>query len=367
MKSIFSFSFIVFLFLCGCSNTDSSTNGDLNSKVAKKTDLELSSLFGKVKCITTKQSDAKMMFGEITIVNLLEFDSIVYDKSGFIVYSKNEDFENSITNESFYEYDKYHNRIKCIVNTIQEEGIERVTIKQKYDKYMNEIEKISTRENIKSGIIDEVYSDTIKHYYRYDIDGKILTEKAGDHRIERDYNNLGYLIKETKFINDTIDYTRSYTYLNDSLLLAMTTFRNNKEVSKTEYEYDTLGRKIKERISNSYRSHVTEYRPNGEVFKITYSDGTEFISEKHKTIYTRPYSMAIKYHTPIREEKNFDQYDNILSQIWTYVTSSGNMEYIFNYEYQYDSHNNWIKQLQTIPYDREEKSYTITTRAIEYY
>lgn len=192
----------------------------------------------------------------------------------------------------------------------------------------------------------------------YNYDGNIIyfEEKYNDMsntgiKESYTYDKSKKLIKTTRWVGGYKDQEKVYIYNKGKLIYNITkTFViDNVTSSKEKYIYDTFGNVIEENLENSDGSISRQ-------FAYKYNNKNQQIEVK------------LSYDTNGFNWKNtFDEYNkngNIIKG--TYYENQfekGILKRKFTYEYEYDSKNNWIKQLY-----KEKGKITITVkREIEYY
>jgi hypothetical protein len=165
------------------------------------------------------------------------------------------------------------------------------------------------------------------------------------------YDKSKKLIKTTRWVGGYKDQEKVYIYNKGKLIYNITkTFViDNVTSSKEKYIYDTFGNVIEENLENSDGSISRQ-------FAYKYNNKNQQIEVK------------LSYDTNGFNWKNtFDEYnkngDVIKSTYYENQFEKGILKRKFIYEYEYDSKNNWIKQIY-----KEKGKITITVkREIEYY
>lgn len=363
MKKLVLWALLIPVLAISCSKTAS-----LNSEEAKiartglstpSPDLKRTGLMGKVKSVTTTKYEARLMFGEITPVNELEYDSVSYDEYGFTIFELNKDYEHKHESSSTKEYNSDHYVTKSTYNR-SESGYSESSVETiKYDDYNNVIERIYP--NYEGGM------DTVTSAYKYDEYGRILEAESRNKKVTYQYNRLGYILESREFEKDSLIEQITNTYFQDSLLKTSIRVYNGQTYT-TEVEYDSLGHRLKETKTGGFLAGVRVYHPDGTQVWTT-DDGDVYESGEH---YMKSRRAKLTEHTPIEESHESDQWGNDLKTEYTwYYSGVYGPHYIYStlsWEYQYDDHHNWIKKAQyTQTRGKEKNLRELSVRKIEYY
>ncbi len=142
------------------------------------------------------------------------------------------------------------------------------------------------------------------------------------------YNEKGLMIEYITYCDpETIDFTFNYQYNSESYLISETHScqDNKKDITFFEYLPDSRVRILKNKD--------IEGRVTGKTM--------EFYNEARYLVLSRDYDEK-GYMT--REVKDkYDVHGNIVKTIIIHHTQNGIEEIIHNYEYWFDSQNNWVK------------------------
>lgn len=322
-------------------------------------DLKRAGLVGKVKSVSTIEYEARIMFGEITPVRELEYDSVFYDESGFTLLEYNKDYEHNRENSTLKEYNYDHYITKNSVKRTESGYSITLVDTYFYDEYNHVIESIFP--NYEGG------TDTIKNTYQYDEYGRVLEKKSSNERVIYQYNRLGYILESKTYEKDSLIEEISNVYFQDSLLQSSKRIYNGNTFT-TEIEYNSLGHRLKETKTGGIMAGVTVYHPDGIQVRTT-DEGDVYETGKNYEKTRRP---KLTESAPIEEYHEYDQWGNKLKTEYTwYYSGVYGPHYIYSttlFEYQYDKHHNWIKEARYRQNRGKEKilsSYTI--RRIEYY
>ncbi len=305
MKNIIqlqSACFFIALLFAGCENKVSKNNNDI----------ELARLIGKVKSISTRDSDGNF------------YSNITYNQNGYEIETEvNEsDFPVHVT----YKRDDKNNIIEKTEDGSSEGSKYKILTTFKYDNKNNMVEsKIYNLE----GALNEVFS------YRYNENGSQIEES-------RTFSNTGML------------YSRKYEYKYDKNNNVIEKLEPNAlayNVNKITYNHDDNGNQIYQQQTKKDGTNTST-----EIFK--YDDRNNKI-EEGKCYENSASLFAMSYY-------KFDENDNLIEE--KINNSDGSLSYISNYEYEFDKNGNWIKQ--TNHYKDQfsnTKIFGIKERTIEYY
>lgn len=360
MKNLFLWILLIPILAISCSKTAS-----LNSKEAIIARTGLSSpspdlhLMGKVMSVSTTKYEARLMFGEITPVNELEYDSVFYDEYGFTIFELNKDYEHKHESSTIKEYNADHYITKSTYTRTKSGYTESSVETIEYDDYNNVIERIYP--NYEGGM------DTVKNAYKYDEYGRILETESLNKKVTYQYNRLGYVLESKEFEKDSLTEQITNTYFQDSLLKTSIRIYNGQTYT-TEVEYDSLGNRLKETKTGGILAGVRVYHPDGTQVWTT-KDGDVYESGDHYSKYRRAKLTDL---VPIEESNKSDQWGNKLKSesTWYYsgVFGPSYVYTIFTWEYQYDDHHNWVKKAEYRQTRGKEKTLSeLSIRRIEYY
>lgn len=345
-----------------------SKNASMNSEeailartgIAKpSSDLNRYGLMGKVKYASTTEYKARLMFGEITPVDELEYDSVFFDESGYLIFEIEKNYEDRRESSTLNEYNSDHYVTKRTSIWKESDYSETRIETRRYDDYNNVIEAITP--NYEGGL------DTIKYAYVYDKYGRILQVETSTEKTTYQYNQFGFTTASETYVKDSLTKKIANTYFQDSLLLTSIEENSGRKYT-TEVEYDSLGHKLKETKTGGITAGTTTY----------HSDGTRvWTTEKGDVYEMGPHYMKVRRpnaseYTPIEENHEDDQWGNSLKDESTYCYSGYfGPHYVYvtlSWEYQYDEHYNWIKKAQYSQTRGKEKELSkLVIRKIEYY
>lgn len=216
-----------------------------------------------------------------------------------------------------------------------------------------------------------------KALFQYDAKGRVILKKnfaEGELHTKRKifYNDADRIIKEIWYSYDgnnidTTTYTYAYNQYGDRIEL---TAKKNGQMSFqtfNEYTYDRKGQLLtkKEMGAETGLEAIWKYNQQGnvELKKAFEPDG----SLNYKEVFT--YDKAGNKI----EEKVFEAGDKLINRRTStykgkmYISKtfwpSGELDYKYTYQYTFDDHGNWIKEIEFM----NEDPYSITIRKIEYY
>ena len=314
---------VIGLIIIGCYSCGSERNNDKKENDLREYELVGNvkyELIGNVKKVTIEEYEADR-FGKIIKKGISNITySVSFNKDGRKIVIE----EYLIPCVKFFKYDDKNNLIEKYVKS--EETSKDVLIdRRKYDDKNNCIESII-----------------------YNINGDI----AGKWIFK--YDEKDRLIEES-------------WYSEESLFLESGSLSH-----KWIYKYDGKGNKIEDNLYNSdgylCDKHIYKYDEKGNNTEYFWYDSDGKLLEK--TIYkydkkgnnTESYSYDSEGILYVKEQSKYNN-KNLKTVYKYYVKGYEVIEFIHQYEYQYDKKGNWIKM---IVYENKVPK-TITYRTIEYY
>lgn len=309
--------FIFWVLLSGCSSD------------IRKNDLKEMSLNGRVKLITEVFYDAKENNGTIVKGEIQKSNSTLFDKQGKIIE------ENSYTSDG-----SLSSKTECQYN-----------------------DKGNLTEGDGYGPSGNLYS---KATYEYNDKGKITeqncyNENASSYSITKityQYDELGYNIEKDEYRLDGTVQVYKYKY----------DFDGNEVEDKYNYLSDGRHNGCSKQYNNKgWLTEEQEYDLNGNYVSQTFYQYNEQgnLTEAYSTeLDTSSYTYH-KFHS-----YRYDDMNNLTEETSYNLDSS--IRWRSNCQYEYDIHNNWIKNIQhtTSMQPNAEDSSTvssITERSIDYY
>ncbi|MCL2132392.1 MAG: hypothetical protein FWH36_08105 [Lentimicrobiaceae bacterium] len=281
----------------------------------KGNDLIDDGLQGKVKSITVKeyaQTNDTAQKG-----NLLEHNIRYYDEQGYLTETKEFDASGELSLRQVFTYSKKRNKKEELL----------------YDENGTLIEKTLTKLNSAGNPTQSIITDSRgnlqqKNTYDYDEKNRLIKQNG--------YNEKGKLSERNY-----------YTYNEKEVLIQYISF-SEYENRKILYKYDAN--------KNPIEMMVYEPKTNVLLEKIV----QKFDAQKNR--------VEANYW----DEKNnlkssiFCKYDEKGNQLeYTVLDSAKNIQELYVFVYQYDTHNNWVSQ--TVYKGIEKEAETRIERKIEYY
>lgn len=229
-----------------------------------------------------------------------------------------------------------------------------------YDSSGNKIKESSSKYNA-FHLISETDCLGIETVYEYDFAGRLSLKKRGQFKEIYEYDNLGRLYKTVTFADQskaTCSY-KEYDFL-DRITEERIETLEGEILYKKNYEYDALGRKIKDISWGEKGAEIiqTSYNLFGEIVEVITAEGDKTLTSYNYT-YQNEHGQRVLLVEIIDALGNIHRIEkNALGKDATFEKYNALNEKLSKKEYVYDGLGNIVKTIETSYLGKETKSNT---------